>query len=349
MNRLHFPRARLGWLTAAVLALVMIPQILPAQSRETPQRIVTAGRAVLMIADVLYAFEEAPQHLVGVGRIRQGRGSFPAAIDPNYDRLTILEQSVGPEQVAALRPDLVILKAFMRDSLGRPLERLGIPVHYVDLETPEDYRRDLRSLGRVLREAERAGELVRFFDSRTQRIESRTAILHADDRPRVLLISHRVTDGGVAFEVPPDSWIQTTMVELAGGTPVWRGTNPGGGWATVSFEQIAAWDPDQIMLVDYGAESAALRDRLAEEPRFQALRAVHGGRFHAVPADFYSWDQPDTRWILGLTWMATRINPGLFRDIDIESETRTFFRELYGLDDAEFESIIQPVLQGDLD
>ena len=41
------------------------------------------------------------------------------------------------------------------------------------------------------------------------------------------------------------------MVELAGGVPVWTAAVQGGGWAVVNLEQIAAWNPDQIYVINY--------------------------------------------------------------------------------------------------
>ena len=315
-----------------------------------PRRLVTAGRAVLMIADVLYAFETAPDRLVGVGRISQGRENFLPAIDPDYDEKTILERSVGPEQIAALNPDAVILKTFMRESLGSRLEALGIPVVYVQLETPEQYQRDLRTLGVLLGEPARAEQLAQFYQNVVEEVTAHVATVRAGSgAPDTLLLYSRPSDGDSAFQVPPATWIQTRMIEIAGGNPVWRQANPGGGWGTVGFEQIAAWDPEHIMIVAYDGSAANLRDRLMDQPRWRALRAGAEGNIHAFPTDFYSWDQPDTRWILGLQWLAHTINPTVEYPRSMESAAREFFFEFYRLDDSAFASVISPMLTGDLD
>ncbi|MCG8478826.1 MAG: ABC transporter substrate-binding protein, partial [Spirochaetales bacterium] len=227
-----------------------------------PRRVVTAGRAVLMIADVIYAFEEAPGRLIGIGRINQGRGNFLRSIDPSYDEKVVLERNIGPEQIAALSPDLVILKTFMRETLGTGLERLDIPVLYVELETPEQYQRDILTLGRVFDEEVRAASLAEWYRRRAAEIEERTAPLSADRRPRTLLVYYRSTDGDVSFQVPPAGWIQTQLVESAGGVPVWPESVSGGGWITIGFEQIAAWNPDEIVLVAYAGSGPDVRDRL---------------------------------------------------------------------------------------
>lgn len=314
---------------------------------QDPRRIVTAGRAVMMTANALWAFESTPDRVVGVGRISQGRGNFLPRLDPGYRSITELASNVGPEQVASLDPDLVILKSVVRGSLGEPLERLGIPVVYVDLESPEQYQRDLGVLGAVLGEERRAGELQEYYRSVTSEITAITDTIEKEERPTTLLLYYRGTGGDVSFNVPPAGWIQTRLVEMGGGRPVWRDANPGSGWGTVGFEQIAAWDPEVIILVEYGGAAREIAERLRGQPRWQALRAVREGRFLAMPLDHYSWDQPDVRWLLGLQWTAGVLHPELFAGIDLERETRRFYRMLYGLSDTRFDELIAPVLSGD--
>jgi iron complex transport system substrate-binding protein len=78
------------------------------------------------------------------------------------------------------------------------------------------------------------------------------------------------------------------------------------------------------------------------------LQAVQNGELYGFPADFLSWDQPDTRWILGLQWLATKINPELAAQIDIMAEVQSFYSQLYGLDDQTINDQILPQLKGDL-
>lgn len=314
-----------------------------------PQRIVTAGRAVLMIADVLYAFEDAPDRVVGIGRISQGRGNFVAALDPNYGSKTVFERNVGPEQIASVQPDLVILKSFMRDTLGAPLEGLGIPVVYVELETPEQYERDILFLGTILNEEVRARQIVDYYQEKRGAIETTTATIPASETPSTLLLYRRRSGNDVTFQVPPANWIQTRLVRSAGGTPVWVDEAVGGGWQTVGVEQIARWNPEVIAVVSYNDNAAEVRDGLAADPAWSSLEAVRNEQFFAFPSDYYSWDQPDTRWILGLQWLATRLHPELFSELSVSESAQEFFRVIYGVDSEQYDTVILPTLTGDID
>jgi iron complex transport system substrate-binding protein len=142
--------------------------------------------------------------------------------------------------------------------------------------------------------------------------------------------------------------MQTRIVELAGGSPVWKLANPGRGWSQVSMEQVLAWDPDVVFVTAYSLRSDEVAGRLRADANWQAVRAVKRGRFHAFPGDFYSWDQPDARWILGLAWTAARLHPDRFADLDILGLARDFYRQVFGRDQAFFDAFVAPVLRGDL-
>jgi iron complex transport system substrate-binding protein len=314
---------------------------------EPPQRMVAAGRALFMVADALYLFPEISSRLAAIGRTDQSNLDFIPIIDPAYESKIILESEAGPEQIAAVRPDVVILKSMNAEKLGKPLEVLNIPVVYVDFETPEQYTRDLMTLGQLLQNEVRAAQVIDFYQQRTQQIAETLGDLRQDQKPRVLLLYYTDRDGAVAFNVPPLAWMQTLMTEMAGGRPAWSDAQLGQGWTKVSFEQVAAWDADQIYIIAYFNKVDEVVQGLKADPQWQALRAVQRGQLYAFPADYYSWDQPDPRWILGLTWLASKIHPERFPDLDMEQEIHTFYRELYNLDDAAYQKYIQPNLTGD--
>lgn len=311
-----------------------------------PSRIVITGKGLILILDAAYMFPEASARIAALGKATQGTGNFTSLIDPSFATKTILETDAGAEQIAATQPDLVILKSYLAETVGKPIEALNIPVIYVDFETPEQYTRDLAILGKIFQNETRAQELADFYLSKVSQIQ--TALKDVTTKPRVLMLYYNDKDGAVAFNVPPMAWIQTQMVELAGGEPVWGSANPGNGWTVVTLEQIAAWDADQIFLISYLKDSAEITASLKSDPQWQALRAVKDGHLYGFPADLYSWDQSDSRWILGLSWLAARLHPESFPQFDVIQEAKLFYSQLYGLDEMFFETKIQPTFRGDL-
>ena len=315
---------------------------------EPPQRIVIAGRSSLTIVDTLFLFPEAAGRVAGLVVGRQKPGDFLQFVDPAFDQKVVLEVEAGAEQIAPLKPDAVILRSFMAEKLGKTLEQVGIPVVYLDLETPEQYFRDLTTLGKLLGNEARAGEIRSFYQARLDKLDSALQGLEDDQKPRVLVVQYSEQGGEAGLNVPSASWLQTIETELAGGLPIWKEAAQGGGWTIVNFEQVAAWDPDVILLISYGADPSQVVEELQSDARWQALGAVKEERLHAFAGDIFSWDQPDPRWILGVTWMATRVHPERLADLDLIDEVIQFFGQMYGMDEASVAEHILPALRGDL-
>jgi iron complex transport system substrate-binding protein len=316
---------------------------------QAPVRIALAGKALFMVADALYVFPEAYDRIAAMGSTSQSNGNFITMIDENAAaKLTLADDSVGPEQIAAANPDVVILKSSNAEKLGTPLEALGIPVVYVDFETPEQYTRDFTNLGMLFQNEARAAEVNRYYQDKLKAVTDVTSTLSDDEKPSVLVVYYKNKDNTVSFNVPPLSWIQTTEVIDAGGTPVWSDAELGDSWTTVTVEQVAAWNPDYIFVISYFSPVADVITGLEADPQWSELDAVKNGKLYGFAGDVFSWDQADTRWILGTTWMATKLHPDLFSGLDITAEAASFYETLYGMDNAEFTSKIVPLFSGDL-
>jgi len=72
--------------------------------------------------------------------------------------------------------------------------------------------------------------------------------LQDSERPSVLVLQYSEDGGEISFKVPPASYLQTTMVQNAGGNPTWLDVDGGAdGWIQVGLEQIAVWNPEVIL------------------------------------------------------------------------------------------------------
>lgn len=316
---------------------------------QPPQRIVVAGRSSLTIIDTLFLFPEARERVIGLVIGRQNPGAFLNLVDPSFEQKEVLEVEAGPEQIAPLHPDVVIMRSFMAESLGGPVEQLDIPVVYVDLETPEQYFRDLATIGQLFGNSARATEIEAFYQSGLGTVEDQLQDLGDEQKPRTLLLQYTEQGGEVALNVPSALWLQTAEVELAGGNPVWKDAAQGGGWTVVNFEEIAAWDPDKVFVISYGSDSAEVVDKLKSDSQWQALKAVQNGEIYGFAADTFSWDQPDPRWILGVTWLAGKLHPDRFPDLNMMQEASEFFEQMYGLDESTIQEKILSSLKGDVE
>ncbi len=313
-----------------------------------PERIVVAGKATALMVNTLYAFPEAATRIVAIENRSQSPDKFISLLDPALTGKLTIEKNAGPEAIAPTRPDVVILKSSMKEKLGDPLEQLGIKVVYVDLETPDQFYRDVRVLGALLDNTARAEEIVSYYEGRVSMVTDALKDLTPEEKHPILLLQHSIEDNVIAFSVPPAAWMQTILTEMAGGTPVWKDSATGSGWEVVTLDQIAAWKPFGIAIVDYGGGASEAVAAIKADPTWQSLEAVKSNHIYAFPMDYLSWDQPDPRWILGFTWIATSLHADKFPGFDITTEVISFYKTMYGLDEATIRAEILPLITGDL-
>jgi iron complex transport system substrate-binding protein len=332
---------------ASIFFLIISGYPLFSESAEHP-RIVVCGRGFSLVADALYMFPEASEAVVAMGNTNQAGGSFQSYLDPDSSSRAVISMDAGAEEIASYRPDWVILKSYLMGSLGSSLEKLGISVLYVDLETPEQYERDLTAIGRILGNPERASELIEYFKRGREDIIRRVNFMTDREKPSVLFLYYTTRGGSVSFSVPPAEWLQSLLLDWAGSRPVWTGSALGRGWTSVNFEQVAAWNPEYILVTAYHNDVDKVKAVLTSDSKWKLLSSVKSGRLLAFPGDYLSWDQPDPRWILGLNWITSVLHPGIISEDDLYKEIYHFFDFLYGLPEERVKNDILPVIKGDL-
>jgi len=261
-------------------------------------------------------------------------------IDENIGSKYTLEKGASAEQIAPIEPDLVILKSSMKESIGDQLEKINIPVIYVDFETVDQIYRDIRILGQLLNENDRAEEIVAEYQNLFSEMQS--FVDENTDEKNTVLVQITDSDQQYAYEVPSANWLQTAMVEVAGGNAAWKEAAQAGGWTEVNLEQINVWDPEYMFVINYEGSANEIVANLTTSEPFSSLKAVKEGNFKAFPNDYLSWDQPDPRWILGYSWLVYELNPDkIERDVMLE-KTAHFYEFFFGLDQQLIKQEILP-------
>jgi iron complex transport system substrate-binding protein len=313
-----------------------------------PRRIVVVGPGPFMTLDALEMFPEACERVVGLEQRGPAGDDFLEMVDSSFARKTVL-RTPGPEQIVALHPDLVISRGSTLDPLGTALGDVNIPIVYLGLETPDQFKTSVTNLGVLFGDPARAQQVDRWFSGRLARVRAgvESPGVH---RPHVLLLEYSEMGGTAAVRVPARQWMQTLEVQTAGGEPVWLdAAAPASGWTVTNIEQIARWDPDEIVLVvRYSLNAAQVLAKLRTDREWGALRAVKKGSLHAFPSDVYGWDSPDPRWILGTEWLAKTLHPERFRDLDLTAEIHAYFGTLYRLGNPTIDSRLMPRIRLDV-
>jgi len=302
---------------------------------EKPTSIMVAGKAAIMPANALFLFPEVETMTLQLSKTNQGLGDFFSLIRPSLDDQDRFAQNASVEEIASQNPELVLLKATHYESIAKKLDQLGVPNFTMNLESYEDWKVEITELGKLLKNTTRAKQILALYEGRLKNITDKVSSLSQDKKIRVLLLQGARSDNANSFSIAPDAWMQSWMVDQVGADAVWKGANTASnGWSTVSFEQIAAWDPQVIYVVSYKSPADPFIQEIYSSSLWSELNAVKNNRVKAAPADMMSYLQPVSSWILGAEWMAKDLYPQLFTSMDMEKQVRSFYKDMYSISDT---------------
>jgi iron complex transport system substrate-binding protein len=177
-----------------------------------------------------------------------------------------------------------------------------------------------------------AREFVRYFDANIQRVMRITAKLSPNARPKVLHTSSAGILTADGRQTVIDDWIN-----IAGGV---NAATVAGNGRPVTMEQVAAWNPDVIIVGS--APNPQNRQAILDDPRWREINAVKNGKVFVNPSGAYLWDRHSAEAALQVLWAAKVLHPAEFADVDVRKETKLFYSRFfhYELSDAEVASIL---------
>ncbi|MCB2215829.1 ABC transporter substrate-binding protein [Desulfofustis glycolicus] len=250
-----------------------------------------------------------------------------------------LRTSVNAEELLKLRPDVVIITHYMMEKTGKQIEALGVPVVGLSfykagyeeasvlnpkLEDPnnsytEGMKEGVRLLGDILDKSERAEQLLAHIFRNRQIIEDRVGNLEPQDRVTTYMAYPELFTMGTGKYA-------SVIMERAGGINVAMEIS---GYKQVSMEEVLKWNPQVIFTQD---RYKYIADEIKESPAWQAVQAVREGRIYVTPEYVKPWGHPCPESIgLGELWMAKKLYPDIFADIDIEAYVNDFYKTFYGI------------------
>ncbi|MDG3043006.1 ABC transporter substrate-binding protein [Roseicyclus marinus] len=298
------------------------------------------------MASTLIAIDGATDRLVGMNPTAKsailegilGR-IFPEAQDIPSD-ITAPNFIPNVEELARVNPDLVIQWAGRGPDYVDPITNAGLNLMTIMYGTEERTRDYMTMAATAMGRPERIEALIDWRAQVQAELEARTAGLAQEDRPTVLYLLRAMENlRASGTENNYNAWYHG----LAGGRNA--AEEMVGGWADVSVEQVAAWNPDVIFLNSFEADLTI--DRILNDPILSMTDAARNGRIYKMPLGGYRWDPPNQESPLTWIWTAELLHPDLF-DYDLRAEMRAAYRVLYDHDltDAEIDEILWMDMQG---
>lgn len=182
------------------------------------------------------------------------------------------------EQIAALRPDLVIFSDQQAQFIKDRVEALGVRTLPVPTRSLEDALADIESIGRAVGNEAEAARLLAETRAALEDVRRRAAGL---PRRRVLCVVDRAPGTLRDIYTAADGSFIEQLVELAGGESI--APPASAGWGKLQKEAVVALDPEVIIdLMIHKTGGALAEDTLSVWRELPTLRAVREGRVHPV-------------------------------------------------------------------
>jgi iron complex transport system substrate-binding protein len=194
-------------------------------------------------------------------------------------------------------------------------------------------------MGQVLGAEDRASYYVNYTDGKLNLLKQRTEGIPEEQRLKVfmaLTANHLNTYGGDTYM---QERIESAGLANAAKDLVHPTGQYSGGYQEVSLEQVNLWNPD-IIIIDDGTP-----DDLYNNPQWANINAIKNHRVYRMPQGIFIWSRPTAESAVLLPeWLAITAYPESFDDMNMTSEVRSFYSEIfkYDLTDQDLNDILNP-------
>ena len=247
---------------------------------------------------------------------------------------------VNMEELLKLNPDLVIVTHYCPAEVISKIEKAGVPVVAISLYVADfeqasrlnpklvdpdraytsGMRMGVTLLGEIYGKEKEAKKLNDFV------AEKRDIV---GDALRSIPEKKRVT----CYMANPDLHTYGSgkyvgvIMERAGAINVARDIE---GYKAVNMEQILTWDPEVIFIQDRYEKQVL--PQVTKDPLWANVKAVKNKRVYITPEYVKPWGHPcPESMALGELWMAKKLYPDRFKDVDMNKEVQAFYKTFYGV------------------
>jgi iron complex transport system substrate-binding protein len=244
-------------------------------------------------------------------------------VDPEFAAMPKTQDShtINYETLIGLRPQCAFVYASFSKADMEYLENAGIKVIAVKGETIEESYDAVRLMATVLNCRENGEDYVSFCRCLVSMVQDRIKDISPDERLKVIF-----TGPKSIYTLATGEMLQTQMLEKSGAVNLGRSLK--GFWSDVSPEQIAAWNPD-VIIIGSSLSTYSL-DEVLKNSQFQSIKAVKNKKVFAFPSNIGWWDYPAPQCVLGIVWTAKMLYPDRFRDVDIVKIADDFYSRCVG-------------------
>ncbi|WP_409049255.1 ABC transporter substrate-binding protein [Enterobacter sp. R1(2018)] len=286
----------------------------------------------------------ASDKIVGIlANWKQQLGDGYVRLAPELEHKAMLGDltHVNTESLVALHPQVVFVTNYAPQEMIDSISKLGLPVIAISLrhddagqkaklnptmaDEEQAYNLGLKEgitlIGEVVNKQKEAKALVDATFANRQLVAERLKGIPESKRVRAYMANPEMTTYG-------SGKYTGLMMSHAGALNVAASTIQG--FKEVAMEQVIAWNPQVIFVQDRYPKVVG---EINSSPQWQVIDAVKNHRVYLMPEYAKAWGYPMPEAMgIGELWMAKKLYPEKFRDIDMQKMADDWYHRFYRTD-----------------
>lgn len=260
-------------------------------------------------------------------------------IEPVVGEATLVKVggAVNFEELLKCKVDLFFMPSDMYhdDGLIKKLDQYRIPYIVTEFESIDDQKALVTLMGDIYNEAEEAAAYNVMYDEIVAEVSGLIDTVPMEDR---FSVYHSLNE---ATNTVPSNTLPGEWMAIAGGREVSLETQlvQDNDKYFATLEQIIVWNPQVIFCNEDGVDNY-----IRTKDQWQALEAVKNEQVYLMPTGISRWGHTTSiETPLAILWTAKTLYPEVCAALDLEAETKDFYKELfeYELSDDQYNDIIE--------
>ncbi len=305
--------------------------------------------SILPLPSVFCLFDGAADKLVGMdpSSMAAAKNSILPKIHPevlNVSTDFIKDGNLNIEELMKLKPDVVLYSA---DNTAdyEVLSKAGIPAiafstSKFEFDTVKTFDNWVLLMGEIFGQQETAKQIASYGyevkDEVTKVLEEAGDSLR---KPKALIL-FRYDNGSI--KTSGSNFFGQYWMDSTGAENVAKDLK---GMAEINMEQIYQWDPEIIFITNFTPyQPEDLYENSIEGFDWSKVKAVRDKKVYKFPLGMYRWFPPASDTPLSMQWLATKNQPELFGELNMDTEVREYYKRFYSYDlsDEEVYQIFHP-------
>ena len=252
---------------------------------------------------------------------------------------------INLEELMKLEPDIVLYSASQPEQ-GEQLRNAGfaavaLSVNKWEYNAIETLNQWIGLLSEIFPDNDKTEVVAKHSDEIYNMVQERVADLPEEERERVFfLFKYSDTD----METSGSKFFGQFWADAVGAVNVAEEITTDNQVAA-NMEQVYKWNPTIIFITNFtAAQPDDLYNNTIGNYDWSAVDAVKNQKVYKMPLGMYRSYTPGADTPVTLLWFAKNTYPELFEDIDMIQETKSYYKEVFGVEltDDQASAIFEP-------